>query len=161
MNDTGQNKTPEHVKPEICRRLACFETPSDTQSWLRIEHGLELSLPSILYYRDSEKWQDQYHRFRAEWQTSTRERIKLANVAGRVDELGKMFAAATCELERSQEESVQHRLRAELRDILEQIREEIPGGEMTGSGSTVTIELPDFMRKGLHLPPLGKDDSTM
>lgn len=152
LTNSAPTKIPDHLKHEICKRLAAFIGPTAIRKWLKAGHSIELSKPGILHYRDSDKWTDQFARYRAEWQAGTRDRLRLANVGGRVEELTKLYQDAYKRYEKASADSK----RAEARhcqEILEQIQSELPGTEVAGGGGVVNINLPDNVRQGLGLQP--------
>ncbi len=44
------------AKDLVCQLLAEFARPTEVQAAVKDEFGIEVSLPSILWYRDSRKW---------------------------------------------------------------------------------------------------------
>ena len=44
------------AKDLVCQLLAEFARPTEVQAAVKDEFGIEVSLPAILWYRDSAKW---------------------------------------------------------------------------------------------------------
>ena len=155
--DTRPGKLSEELQDQVCRKLAAFIGPTSICQWLESEHGITIGKPTILHYRDSKAWSDKHARYRAEWQSGTKDLYPLANVTGRIKELEGLYADALKEYKLASGAD-KRALRNQCQSILEQIQTEIPGADVAGSGPSVTIELPDYMREGLHLEPAGKGD---
>lgn len=152
--EVGQVKLSREVQLEVCKRHAAFEASSDIQAWLKREHDIDLTLASILYYKDSEKWQDQYQRYRAAWQAETKDMYRLANVSGRMSELEKLYGDIYQEYRQAlkeQDDTAIRSARRQLKDTLMQIQTELPGSEVSGAGGVVNINLPDFVQEGLGI----------
>lgn len=148
--DRRPSKLTDELKQQVCKRLAAFIGPTKICRWLQSEHGITIDKSTVLHYRDSDKWADQFARYRAEWQAGTRDRLWLANVGGRVEELQKMYEAVHKGLGDAAA-SDKRSIRGELRAILEQIQTELPGAEVGAAGSVININLPENVKQGLFM----------
>lgn len=114
----------DDIRKMIVYQLACFESPSSVQRWLRNEHGIQLDLSSIEYYQSSNKWADTFERFRAMYKADLEE-VPIANRRYRLDRLQRRLDAIEHQYRRKERNPYADPAAFdEINKILEQARKE-------------------------------------
>ena len=144
-NAPRTRKIPDELKPEVCQRLACYETTANVAKWLEEEHDIKLDPSSLHNYIKGDAWVDQFQRFRAQFNADLIEHAG-ASKSWRVLHLTGQALRLMAKPETPE-------IRKELREIFDALRREMDNvistdGKPAGSD---TLILPDSVAKALRI----------